>query len=97
MNDPDPTTQMAWPTSHKDDEPLSPQGYRPPLPELLPNNLRAPAGAGSGSGRDPKLDENPPDEIGRKRLTPWNLFCLSISMAGAQVVWTVELGCVVRR
>ena len=41
---------------------------------------------------DTKESEN--DAIGTKRLSTVNLFNLSISMAGAQIAWTVELGCV---
>lgn len=29
---------------------------------------------------------------GKKKLSTWNLITLSISMAGAQIAWTVELG-----
>ncbi|EJD01423.1 MFS general substrate transporter [Fomitiporia mediterranea MF3/22] len=49
-------------------------------------------------GVPPQRDARPavsapqPSEIGRKRLTTLQLFNLSISMAGAQVAWTVELG-----
>jgi solute carrier family 45 protein 1/2/4 len=31
-------------------------------------------------------------DIGKQRLSTWNLITLSISMAGAQIAWTVELG-----
>jgi solute carrier family 45 protein 1/2/4 len=34
----------------------------------------------------------PASEPGKQRLTTWNLITLSISMAGAQIAWTVELG-----
>ena len=37
---------------------------------------------------DPKSSKTPPG----KRLTQWDLITLSISMAGAQIAWTVELG-----
>ncbi|KAJ7094638.1 hypothetical protein B0H15DRAFT_969737 [Mycena belliarum] len=33
-------------------------------------------------------------KTGKRRLTTWNLITLSISMAGAQIAWTVELGCI---
>jgi solute carrier family 45 protein 1/2/4 len=29
---------------------------------------------------------------GKRHLSTWNLITLSISMAGAQIAWTVELG-----
>uniref|UniRef100_D8PPH9 MFS general substrate transporter n=2 Tax=Schizophyllum commune (strain H4-8 / FGSC 9210) TaxID=578458 RepID=D8PPH9_SCHCM len=33
-----------------------------------------------------------PADVKKKRLTTWDLITLSISMAGAQIAWTVELG-----
>ena len=84
--DPDPTTQMPWPSSRRNasgshnfkDYPggavESPQTERGPL------RLDLTKFAGPGS---------------KKRLTTKDLIFLSISMAGAQIAWTVELGCVV--
>ena len=87
MSDADPPTQTNWPTTRKSTGPIPPEQLRTPLLERLPENVRTPA----NTTREPKLDKRQ-EEIGRKRLTPWDLFCLSISMLGAQVVWTVELG-----
>ena len=91
--DPDPTTQLAWPTSSNGrandsanhDVQLSPEErYR-----ATPQKTISPP-------RDVKdrTAEDASAEIGKKRLTTLQLFNLSISMAGAQVAWTVELGCV---
>lgn len=33
---------------------------------------------------------------GKRHLTTWSLFTLSLGMAGAQVAWTIELGLVRR-
>ena len=85
--DPDPTTQMAWPSSrrnasgsilksgHAGGEAESPQAERGPL-RLDPTVSSI------------KTLVNPP----KRRLTTRDLICLSISMAGAQIAWTVELG-----
>ncbi|KAG6880380.1 hypothetical protein C0992_007791 [Termitomyces sp. T32_za158] len=79
-SDPDPTTQIPWPTgsprqaSDLDDavKPATPSddGVVRSAPETAPKKL----------------------DFGRRRLTTWNLITLSISMAGAQIAWTVELG-----
>ena len=84
--DPDPTTQMAWPSSRRNASGSqilksgggveSPQAQRGPL----------------------KLDLTSPgikslmNPVRKRRLTTKDLIFLSISMAGAQIAWTVELG-----
>ncbi|KAI0068767.1 MFS general substrate transporter [Artomyces pyxidatus] len=83
--DPDPTTQIPWPGSrNKRSDPD------------LNRSRRAPAGGedvdhpnqdDGGSRRSQSRDRN-----GKKRLSTLDLFNLSISMAGAQIAWTVELG-----
>jgi len=46
--------------------------------------------AGSVGERDAhNRSKTPP---GKRQLTSWDLITLSISMAGAQIAWTVELG-----
>ncbi|KAF9653396.1 MFS general substrate transporter [Thelephora ganbajun] len=86
--DPDPTTQMTWPSSRRN---ASSSG-------ILKSNY--PRGAAeSQTGRGPlRLDPtiagiktlvNPAP---KRRLTTKDLIFLSISMAGAQIAWTVELG-----
>jgi hypothetical protein len=88
--DPDPTTQMTWPSSRRNTsgshilksnyvggEVESPQTGRRPL--------------GLGTVANIKTLMNPAP---KRRLTTKDLIFLSISMAGAQIAWTVELGCV---
>ena len=83
--DPDPTTQMTWPSSRRSGSSShifksnypgghveSPQVERGPLNA---GNAKALANAGR-----------------KKRLSTKDLIFLSISMAGAQIAWTVELG-----
>jgi solute carrier family 45, member 1/2/4 len=53
-----------------------------------------PSAAGGSTGADGERDG---DSKGSKtplakQLTHWDLITLSISMAGAQIAWTVELG-----
>lgn len=84
--DPDPTTQMAWPSSRRNASgsktPKSNYGgVRPPQTERGPLKLDPATGV--------KIFVNP---AAKKRLTTKDLIFLSISMAGAQIAWTVELG-----
>lgn len=79
--DPDPTTQIPWPGARKrsDRELNAPGATTPPL------NSRNASWHGSEVSRA---------EINGKhrRLSTSDLFNLSISMAGAQIAWTIELG-----
>lgn len=86
--DPDPTTQMTWPSSRrsasgshilKSNYPGGAVGS--PHPERRPLRVN-PGAAGI------KTAVNPP----KRNLTTKDLIYLSISMAGAQIAWTVELG-----
>lgn len=85
--DPDPTTQMAWPNSRrnasgshsfKSNRPGG--GVGSPPPERRPLKLSTVASI--------KTLVNPT----KRRLSTKDLIFLSISMAGAQIAWTVELG-----
>jgi solute carrier family 45 protein 1/2/4 len=85
--DPDPTTQIAWParhkqrtasTSHHETQSPGQQSYHGAL-------------EGNGKQNNSSVQESS-NESGRTRLSTWNLMTLSISMAGAQIAWTVELG-----
>ncbi|KAJ7765006.1 hypothetical protein DFH07DRAFT_370837 [Mycena maculata] len=76
----DPTTQVAWPT-------------RPKRPQSSSN-----ASAEELDHAAPDAENNV-EEVAKKvvtpakhRLTTWDLVTISISMAGAQIAWTVELG-----
>lgn len=79
-SDPDPTTQIPWPGARIRQVPGSEVG----------------PGSGVGDDAEPrntveangKVKETP----GRRKMSTWDLVTLSISMAGAQIAWTVELG-----
>jgi solute carrier family 45 protein 1/2/4 len=80
--DPDPTTQIAWPSARpKCVHQAPPEGIRHAQPEQRDND-----GLGDILPSDVNL------KIGKRHLSTWNLITLSISMAGAQIAWTVELG-----
>lgn len=80
--DPDPTTQIPWPGARKrsDRDPDDSQASSTPA---KPSN---------NSSRRPSVGST--DDVNRKRrrLSTLDLHNLSISMAGAQIAWTVELG-----
>jgi solute carrier family 45 protein 1/2/4 len=78
--DPDPTTQIPWPGARKrSDRDVDPE-------ETAQSN-----GNSRHSSRRPSVITRS-EMNGKKRLSTLDLFNLSISMAGAQVAWTVELG-----
>lgn len=78
-SDPDPTTQMPWPAA------------RPR--QAVSSEASADVNVDEPSVRPPLSDNKKVDSSnGRPKLTTWDLFTLSVSMAGAQIVWTVELG-----
>lgn len=85
--DPDPTTQMTWPSSRRSASGSHilksnyPGGIESPQVERGPLRLDPTA-----AGVKTLVNQNP------KRLTTKDLIFLSISMAGAQIAWTVELG-----
>ncbi|KAH7887635.1 hypothetical protein F5I97DRAFT_1861745 [Phlebopus sp. FC_14] len=84
--DPDPTTQIAWPTArHRQRTSSGTQVERSSDPSCGTANSYQ---STDGSGKPPHSVAKPT----WKRLSTWNLITLSISMAGAQVAWTVELG-----
>ena len=77
--DPDPTTQIPWPGARK----RSDRDVDPPAQSN--GNSR------HNSPRRPSIVSRV-ELHGKRRLSTLDLFNLSISMAGAQVAWTVELG-----
>lgn len=92
-DDPDPTTQLAWPSS-RDDE-ASTGAINGGRNDDQLNRYKASTVAKPLNRNVPKPSERLPTEnsdIGRTRLSTLQLFNLSISMAGAQIAWTVELG-----
>ncbi len=78
--DPDPTTQIPWPGARKrSDRDVDPQG----APRSNSNSRY--------NSRRPSIVSTR-ESHGKRRLSTFDLFNLSISMAGAQIAWTVELG-----
>ncbi|KAG8865363.1 hypothetical protein FRB96_000253 [Tulasnella sp. 330] len=90
--DPDDPTDQPWagrrsaPTSPK--VPLPPGGGRQAIPQgseqlMSRNDIKAALDADKG---------NTDKEVVKKKMKLWDLIALTISMAGAQVAWTLELG-----
>ena len=79
--DPDPTTQIPWPGARKrsDRELDAPGATTPPVNSNHASRRGSTVSRAEMNGR-------------RRRLSTFDLFNLSISMAGAQIAWTVELG-----
>ena len=94
---------VMFPPADTDDPTNKPWGGRknaPNSPAGLGRGLNSPAGTPSLKVRtDLTFDQggdaskNEVDPV-KKKKTLWDLIALTISMAGAQVAWTVELGCV---
>ncbi|KAG6378700.1 hypothetical protein JVT61DRAFT_12972 [Boletus reticuloceps] len=81
--DPDPTTQIAWPAAR----------HRRTTSSLqLAQDSEPTSDTAVSSTVDSAKRSSIPTEHPRHLLTTWNLITLSISMAGAQIAWTVELG-----
>jgi hypothetical protein len=82
--DPDPTTQIAWPGSKKtqgaDDSAVAANSHR--------------AAAAQSSQRPAAAEAPKRPEGGKAMLTTRDFIFLSISMLGAQITWSVELGSV---
>ncbi|KAJ6628757.1 hypothetical protein B0H10DRAFT_2259627 [Mycena sp. CBHHK59/15] len=75
----DPTTQVPWPTRPK--EPRTASDGSAGSEHEAPN----------GQGNVEEVVKNVLTSR-KRRLSTWDLITLSISMAGAQIAWTVELG-----
>ncbi|KAK7060524.1 hypothetical protein VNI00_001290 [Paramarasmius palmivorus] len=78
-NSEDPTTQIPWPSRRPR---ISPRNSD----EADTNTVVPEQDTTPGNGKDGSRSTT------KRRLTTWNLITLSISMLGAQIVWTVELG-----
>ncbi|OAX44531.1 MFS general substrate transporter [Rhizopogon vinicolor AM-OR11-026] len=83
--DPDPTTQIAWPARKQRTASSSQQETQ----SSRQSSYQTVDGIGK---QDNSSVHQQSSESGRTRLSTWNLITLSISMAGAQIAWTVELG-----
>jgi len=75
----DPTTQIPWPAAKS--------RYRSPDPDNS-----AAQDEGVVDVHEDVVKVAVTAETAKQRLSTWNLITLSISMAGAQIAWTVELG-----
>ena len=75
-SDPDPTTQLPWPSARVRQTPN-------PMPS---SNDGAQRNVAENFPRTPVVEHT------KRLLTTWDLITLSIAMAGSQVAWTVELG-----
>lgn len=75
-SDPDPTTQIPWPAARS----------------RQTVHLETSADAEAHDGRVEEEATKIKIDPAKHRLSTWNLITLSISMAGAQIAWTVELG-----
>jgi solute carrier family 45, member 1/2/4 len=82
-SDPDPSFQLPWPRKNRTQNEVDVIA-EPSVQEQGedPPNRQDP------TNKPPSYAEQP----GRRRLSTWDLFTLSVAMAGAQVAWTVELG-----
>lgn len=76
----DPTSQIPWPAA---------RGVRQPGQTSESSTENSTLAAADGVNASPTKSDTTP---GRRRLSTWDLITLSISMAGAQIAWTVELG-----
>ena len=84
--DPDPTSQIPWPSRQAKRVRMDSQ-ERERSRTLPEPSTRNDLTTGIQKDREPDLS--------RRRMSTWDLVKLSISMAGAQIAWTVELGYVV--
>lgn len=80
--DPDPTTQIPWPAARTRQLTQSHENVAPDED----------GASGSRVAEENGKKTRPRVDSGRERLSTWDLITLSISMAGAQITWTVELG-----
>lgn len=89
--DPDPTTQIAWPTRSRQNLRV-PDPMSGPEPVISVENVDGPQNEESEDAKALAI------EPGKRRLTHWDLFTLSVSMGGTQICWSTFPGaCVTRR
>jgi len=81
--DPDAMSQTPWPARHR-------QRTTSSNPLDQPSSGTTVTSYQSIEGGNKAFQDVP--EPKRVRFSTWDLFTLSVSMAGAQVTWTVELG-----
>jgi solute carrier family 45 protein 1/2/4 len=92
--DEDPTTQVPWPTGRGSQQPESPVAYREPLPALpAVSDEDAPTTSNGKAKKKRKGKKAHATADGAQpRMSVWNLVALSVSMGGAVIMWTMELG-----
>ena len=93
--DPDPTSQIAWPARQgKPARDQDADGQPKTLGEQDRRGSRSSTSRPNGGGKPvPSPSSSEADGSGgKRRMSTWDLFCLSIAMGGSQVAWTVELG-----
>lgn len=90
--------QVPFPGVGRSSQPQSPDGFREPLPIVRTDSEQSgdyetdmevqPSGLTSRRGSRSAVDAEGP----RGHKSTLDLIALSISMAGAQIIWTMELG-----
>ncbi|KAH7930748.1 MFS general substrate transporter [Leucogyrophana mollusca] len=88
--DPDPTTQMPWPSARYRQRTASGTEQETPAEQNHATGVNRSYHSTEDGGKGAVSASSP--KPGRTRLSTWNLITLSISMGGAQIAWTVELG-----
>lgn len=91
--DPDPTTQIPWPgrsAARRRASSLEPP--RSLAGSSTPANEEAVDVSTVGNGKNGGIAASRDDDVVKRRMSTMDLIKLSISMAGGQVAWTVELG-----
>ena len=82
--DPDPTTQIAWPSRNGK--------RRGPVPEQVAAAEDGQSPTASVGAKRTRTPDRERDGDGDRRMSTLDLMKLSVSMGGSQVAWTVELG-----
>lgn len=82
--DPDPTTQIAWPSRNGKRRDSEPEQV-----VVVEDGQSSTASANAKRTRTPDRER---DGDADRRMSTLDLMKLSVSMGGSQVAWTVELG-----
>ncbi|KAH7916169.1 major facilitator superfamily domain-containing protein [Hygrophoropsis aurantiaca] len=89
--DPDPTTQMPWPSARYRQRTASGNTQQTSADQNHSTGINRSYQSTEDGGKQ-VLSSSTSPKPGRTRLSTWDLITLSISMGGAQIAWTVELG-----
>lgn len=85
--------QIPWPAGRRS-QPSSPEPehFRAPLPVIRTESIQSEAST-SPAANDRRVPlGNDDGRVVKKHMSTMDLIALSISMAGAQIIWTMELG-----